>query len=250
MDIAQKASSMVLALRRKEKIKVRQPLAKIMVPVLNEHFREQFEAVKNVILTEVNVKEVEFLNDASGIIRKKVKPNFKVLGPKHGKLMKEISQMLAGFTQNEIGELEKNGRFLLTVGEKQVILLAGDIEISTEDIPGWLVATEDNLTIALDIHMTPELRMEGIAREFINKIQNIRKENGFEVADRIRLKILRNSQLDEALTVHADYIRSQTLAGSLDLVQDMDRSQAKPVEIDAGVETWISVEKYIMPVNS
>ncbi len=250
MDIAQKASSMVLALRRKEKIKVRQPLAKIMVPVLNDHFREQFEAVKSVILTEVNVKEVEFLNDASGIIMKKIKPNFKVLGPKHGKLMKEISLKLAEFSQDEIAELEKNGRIWLTVGNNQVILMAEDVEITTEDIPGWLVAAEDKLTIALDIHITPELRMEGIAREFINKIQNIRKESGFEVTDRIRLKILRNSQLDEALIMHADYIRSQTLAGSLDLVRDMDRSQAKPVEIDTGVETWISVEKFIVPVNS
>jgi isoleucyl-tRNA synthetase len=250
MDIAQKASSMILALRRKEKIKVRQPLAKIMVPVLNNHFMDQFNAVKNVILTEVNVKEVEFLNDTAGIIRKKIKPNFKVLGPKYGKLMKDISQAIGSFNQQNISELEKNGHYSINAGEVIVNLLAEDVEITTEDIPGWLVATEDNLTIALDIHITPELRQEGIAREFINKIQNIRKESGFEVTDRISLKILKNKVLDEALEVHREYICTQTLAGSLDLVSVIDSSGAKSVEIDTGVETLISVEKYSKSISA
>jgi len=243
MDIAQKASSLVLALRRKEKIKVRQPLAKIMVPVLNDHFREQFEAVKNIILTEVNVREVEFLGDSSGIISKKIKPNFKVLGPKYGKLMKEISQVLAGFTSMQISGLEKTGSCSFMVGDNQVTLIPEDVEITTEDIPGWLVATEGNLTIALDIHITPELRMEGIAREFINKIQNIRKESGFEVTDRISLRIGQHEQLDEALQLHGAYISAQTLATQLELVAGSAPEGARPVEIYPGVETWISVQK-------
>ncbi|HOY50672.1 MAG TPA: DUF5915 domain-containing protein, partial [Prolixibacteraceae bacterium] len=203
----------------------------------------QFEAVKNIILTEVNVREVEFLGDSSGIISKKIKPNFKVLGPKYGKLMKEISQALAGFTSLQISGLEKAGSCSFMVGENQVTLIPEDVEITTEDIPGWLVATEGNLTIALDIHITPELRMEGIAREFINKIQNIRKESGFEVTDRIRLRIGQHEQLDEALQLHGAYISAQTLATQLELVAGSAPEGARPVEIDPGVETWISVQK-------
>ncbi len=243
MEIGQKASSMILALRRKEKIKVRQPLARIMVPVLNDHFREQFEAVKNIILTEVNVKEVEFLNDSSEIIRKRIKPNFKVIGPKYGKLMKEISQALGNFTTSQIAQFERSGSFTLHAGNTEIPLVTEDVEITTEDIPGWLVGSEGNLTIALDIHITPELRLEGIAREFINKIQNIRKESGFEVTDRIGLKILKQEKLDEALMVHKAYISAQTLAASLELVDEIDRNVAKPVEIEQGTETWLLVEK-------
>ncbi len=243
MNIAQKASSMVLALRRKEKIKVRQPLAKIMVPVLNDHFRMQFEAVKNIILTEVNVREVEFLSDSSDIISKKIKPNFKVLGPKYGKLMKEISQVLAGFTSRQISDLEQTGSCSFVIGAQTVTLVPDDVEITTEDIPGWLVASEGNLTLALDIHITPELRLEGIAREFINKIQNIRKESGFEVTDRVSLKIGSHEQLDEALLLHREYITAQTLATSLELAGTTAPAGARMVEIDNGLETWITVER-------
>ena len=243
MEIGQKASSMILALRRKEKIKVRQPLARIMVPVLNDHFRAQFEAVKNIILTEVNVKEIEFLNDSSDIIRKKIKPNFRVIGPKYGKLMKEISQVLANFTTQQIAQFEKSGSYTLIAGNTEITLVDEDVEIVTEDIPGWLVASEGNLTIALDVHISPELRMEGIAREFINKIQNIRKESGFEVTDRIGLKIEKEEKLNEALRVHQAYITAQTLATSLELVDELDRSNAKLIEIEQGTETWLLVEK-------
>lgn len=243
MDIAQKASSMILALRRKEKIKVRQPLAKIMVPVLNEHFREQFDAVKNIILAEVNVKEVEYLTDATGIISKKIKPNFKTLGPKYGKLMKEISQAVAAFSQQEISELERNGSFPIVAGGQTIGLTPEDVEIITEDIPGWLVASEGSLTIALDINITKALKMEGIAREFINKIQNIRKESDFEVTDRIRVKIGSHELLDEAVLLHREYISAQTLAGSLEVVASLESEELKTVEIDQGVETAILVEK-------
>ncbi len=247
MAIAQKASSMILALRRKEKIKVRQPLAKILVPVLNPHFKEQFDAVKNVILTEVNVKEVEYLSDSTGIIHKKIKPNFKTLGPKYGKLMKEISNIINGFSQNDIGTLEREGSFLIEAGGQQVNLSTEDVEIITEDIPGWLVASEGNLTIALDIKITSELKQEGIAREFINKIQNIRKESGFDVTDRVLLRIMKNDHLNEAVSNFADYISTQTLAVKLELVDHLDEETAKKVEIDADVETLISVEKIVQP---
>jgi isoleucyl-tRNA synthetase len=247
MAIAQKASSMILALRRKEKIKVRQPLAKILVPVLNPHFKEHFEAVKNVILTEVNVREVEYLSDATGIISKKIKPNFKTLGPKYGKLMKEISSVVSGFSQQDIGRLEMEGSYSIDIAGQEILLSMEDVEILTEDIPGWLVATEGNLTIALDINITPDLKLEGIAREFINKIQNIRKESGFEVTDRIVLKINRHQLLNEAVEKHATYISAQTLAVRLEMVDDLDTKSAKSVEIDAGVETLISVEKILQP---
>ncbi len=250
MDIAQKVSSMILALRRKEKIKVRQPLARIMVPVLSDHFREQFDAVKTIILSEVNVRDVEFLNDSSGIISKKIKPNFKVLGKKCGKLMKEISQALAGMSQKEISEFEKSGQYILMAGKEEVTLVTEDVEIITEDIPGWLVGTDGTITVALDINITPELRLEGIAREFINKIQNIRKESGFEVTDRITLKIMKHGKLDEALAVHSDYISAQTLATSLILVDRLDPTVAKLVEIDTDAETWILVEKNKMAAKS
>ncbi len=243
MAIAQKASSMILALRRKEKIKVRQPLSRILVPVLNEHFREQFEAVKNIILTEVNVKAVEYLSDATGIIHKKIKPNFKTLGPKYGKLMKEISNAIGQFSQQDIGTLERDGKFEITAGGQSIFITPEDAEIITEDIPGWLVATEGNLTIALDINISDELRMEGIAREFINKIQNIRKDSGFEVTDRVSLKIKKHEGLNEALNTHKEYICTQTLAVGLELVDDLNSGNAKSVEIDAGLETWLSVEK-------
>jgi isoleucyl-tRNA synthetase len=247
MAIAQKASSMILALRRKEKIKVRQPLARILVPVLNPHFREHFESVKNVILTEVNVKEVEYLSDATGIIHKKIKPNFKTLGPKYGKLMKEISNAISNFTQKDIGLLEREGSYNLLAGGMHVVITQEDAEITTEDIPGWLVATEGSLTIALDINITPGLKQEGIAREFINKIQNIRKESGFEVTDRIILNIKRHDLLNEAVENFAAYISAQTLAAQLNLSDELNPATSKNVEIDAGVETLISVEKIVQP---
>ena len=245
MGIAQKASSMILALRRKEKIKVRQPLSRIMVPVLNPHFKEQFEAVKDIILTEVNVKGVEFLSDTTGIIRKKIKPNFKSLGPRYGKRMKEISGAISRFSQAEINELEQTGETVLFEGEDKIILTREDVEIHTEDIPGWTVATEGQLTIALDIHITESLREEGIAREFINKIQNLRKDSGFEVTDRISLKILKHDKINDAVINHKDYICDQTLAIDLELAERLDDTSAREVEIEKDVTTKIAIKKQI-----
>ncbi|WP_340112066.1 isoleucine--tRNA ligase [Maribellus mangrovi] len=243
MDIAQRASSMILALRRKEKLKVRQPLAKIMVPVLNPHFKEQFEAVSNIILAEVNVKEVEFLTDTAGVIKKKIKPNFKTLGPKYGKMMKQIAGAVNQLDQNAISTFESAGEYEITAGDETIKLSLEDVEIQTEDIPGWTVATEGQMTIALDINVTEELKEEGIAREFINKIQNLRKESDFEVTDRIRLRIENHIQYKSAVEKHKEYICVQTLADELSLVDTVDPELAKEAEIDKDVIAKIEIEK-------
>jgi isoleucyl-tRNA synthetase len=243
MDIAQKASSMILALRRKEKLKVRQPLAKIIVPVLNSHFKEQFEAVKNIVLAEVNVKEVEFLTDTSGIIKKKIKPNFKTLGPKFGKQMKQIAACINQFGQADIELFEKTGSHEANIEGESIILTLDDVEIHTEDIPGWTVASEGKLTVALDINVTEELKEEGIAREFINKIQNLRKENNFEVTDRINLVIEKHDEFNQAILNHKDYICTQTLANQLVLVDELSNTDAKVVEIDKDITARILAEK-------
>jgi len=245
MGIAQKASSMILALRRKKKLKVRQPLAKIMVPVLSPHFRKQFDDVKNIVLTEVNVKDVEYLEDSSSFIKKKIKPDFKTLGPKYGKLMKHISAALAGFSQTDITKLEQEGSIEITAGDEKIIIGRDDVEIQTEDIPGWTVATEGQMTIALDINVTEELKQEGIAREFINKIQNLRKESNFEVTDRINIKILKHEYINDAVSNFRKYICEQTLAVDLQLVDSMNNLPSKEVTIDKDVSTRIAVEKRI-----
>lgn len=241
MDLAQKASSMILALRRKEKLKVRQPLAKIMVPILNPEFKAHFEAVKNIILSEVNVKEVEYITDSEGIIKKKIKANFKTLGPKYGKLMKQISGEIAAFSQHNIGQLEKSGNYPLNIEGQEILIGLEDVEIQTEDIPGWLVASEGGLTIALDINLTEELKQEGIAREFINKIQNIRKDSDFEVTDRIVLKIQKHDFYNQAVTNFSEYISTQTLASELVMVDTLEEANSSLVEIDADVEARIQV---------
>jgi isoleucyl-tRNA synthetase len=241
MALAQKASSMILGLRRKEKLKVRQPLAKIMVPVLSREFQEQFDSVKNIILSEVNVKEVEFLTDAAGIISKKIKANFKTLGPKFGKLMKQISVEIADFNQEDISRIEKSGGCELNINGETISLTLEDVEIQTEDIPGWLVASEGGLTIALDINLTEELKQEGIAREFINKIQNIRKESNFEVTDRVVLKIQKHDFYNSAVELFKEYITTQTLASELVMVDQISAENSQLVEIDTDVEARIQV---------
>ncbi len=243
MGIAQKASSMILALRRKEKLKVRQPLAKIMVPVLNSHFREQFDAVKEIILAEVNVREVEYISDTSDVIKKKIKPNFKTLGPKYGKLMKQISGVIAGFGQNEIVRIEQEGNLDVVLGDQNISITREDVEIVTEDIPGWIVATEGQMTIALDIEVTEELRQEGLAREFINKIQNLRKDSGFEVTDRIAVEIERHHEINDAVSNHKSYICAQTLAVDFQLVDVLEDVNAREVEISKDVTVKISIKR-------
>jgi isoleucyl-tRNA synthetase len=243
MKYAQDISSLVLSLRRKVNIKVRQPLNKIMIPILDEGFEEQIEAVKNLILTEVNVKEIEFLKDTSGVLVKKIKPNFKALGPKYGKMMKAISAAIAKMTQEDIARFEKEQSFKIDAGGEEISLTLDDVEILSEDIPGWLVASEGRLTVALDINVTGELKEEGIAREFINRIQNLRKESGFDVTDKIILKIQQHDAINSAINKFKDYIASQTLARDVLLTEKCNDANAKSVEVDNGVETFIEIEK-------
>ena len=244
MDIAQRISSMILGLRRKVNIKVRQPLAKIMVPVAGESFREKFEAVKGLILSEVNVKEVEYVDDTSGILVKKIKPNFKVLGPKYGKLMKELTAAVSGMSQPDITSFESGGSHVFSINGTEVFLSLEDVEIISEDIPGWQVANEGKLTVALDVTVTDELKYEGIAREFVNRIQNIRKESGFDVTDKISVFIEDHDFVREAVNIHSKYIGSQTLATKVTLSSDLSEKAAKEVEID-DVLIKISVSKVI-----
>ncbi len=243
MKYAQDISSLVLALRRKVNIKVRQPLNRIMVPVLDENFEEQIEAVKNLILAEVNVKKLEFLKDTSGVLVKKIKPNFKALGPKYGKMMKSISAAINKMTQEDIALFEKEQVYTIEVEGKEISLTLDDVEILSEDIPGWLVASEGRLTVALDITITDELKEEGIAREFINRIQNLRKESGLDVTDKIILKIKKHDAINSAINKFNDYIATQTLADKILLVEKCNESTAKSVEVDEGVETFMSLEK-------
>ena len=232
MDIAQKISSMILGLRRKVSIKVRQPLARIMVPVPDKSFKKKFEAVKDLILTEVNVKEVEYIDDTAAILVKKIKPNFKTLGPRFGKLMKEINNVISAMTQQEIVSFENSGSHSIKINNQQINLSTGDVEIISEDIPGWQVANDGKLTVALDITVTDELRYEGIAREFVNRIQNIRKENGFDVTDKITVLIEDHDLIREAVKRHAAYIGSQTLATNVSVVNSINGNNVREVEID------------------
>lgn len=212
MDIAQRLSSMVLALRRKVNIKVRQPLQKMLIPILDTTTKSDVEAVKGLILSEVNVKEIEFIEDTTGILVKKIKANFKSLGPKYPKEMKLINSMIMGMSQAEINSLERNDIFTLEVEGKKIEIGCCDVEITSEDIVGWLVASEGKLTVALDINITPELQDEGIARELINRIQNIRKESGFEVTDKVIINIEHNAEIEGSVSIFKEYIATQTLA--------------------------------------
>lgn len=222
MSFAQKASSMVLALRKKVGINVRKPLAKVLVPVLDDTVKEHIQKVSDIFLTEVNVKEIEFLHDTTGIITKKIKPNFKTLGKAYGKRMKEIAAAFGTLSQEQIALIERaEAEYVLHLPGGDVTLAKGDYEISSEDMPGWLVATEGTLTIALDIVQTPELLREGVARELIHPVQNLRKESGFEVTDRIDTVIYADGaaydEIKDALSEYSEYVAAQTLSLSLSL---------------------------------
>ena len=212
MSLAQRVSSMVLALRRKVTIKVRQPLGKILIPVLDPAMGRHIEAVRPLIMNEVNVKRIELVAETAGLITKRVKPNFKTLGPKYGKYMKQIAALTAAFTQEQIAAVESAPETTLDLGGERITVTAADFEITSEDMPGWLVTSEGKLTVALDITVTDDLRREGVARELINRIQNIRKDSGFEVTDRIRVEIEAKEAVVGAVAAYADYIGQQTLA--------------------------------------
>ena len=212
MSLAQRVSSMVLALRRKVNIKVRQPLTKILVPVLDPQTEQLIEKVAVLIRNEVNVKEIELIHDTTGVITKRIKPNFKTLGPRYGKYMKQIAALTATFSQERISEIEAAEQYVLDIDGEKITVTPADFEITSEDMPGWLVTSEGKLTVALDITVTPELRREGVARELINRIQNIRKDSGFEVTDKIAVEIEAKESITEAVAEFASYIGGQTLA--------------------------------------
>jgi isoleucyl-tRNA synthetase len=243
MDVAQKLSSMILGLRRKVNIKVRQPLNRMMLPVSDPNFRKQVEAVKMLVLNEVNVKEIEYITDTSGILVKRIKPNFKTLGPRFGKLMKEISGAINGLDQEQIAAFEKTQAFEIELGGERFQLSLEDVEIISEDIPGWLVANEGVITVALDINITEELRQEGIARELVNRIQNIRKESGFDVTDKIEVLIEKHDLITSAVETHGKYIGSQTLAKNVSLADRLENGGSKRIDIDDDVYINIRVTR-------
>ncbi len=243
MDIAQKISSMILGLRRKVSLKVRQPLSKILLPVLDKNFKDHLEKVKDLILSEVNIKEIEYIADTSGILVKKIKPNFKTLGPKYGKQMKDISVAINKFTQDDIRKIETEEKYTLNINNEEIEIVISDVEIISEDIPGLLVANEGNLTVALDINVTEELKQEGIAREFINRIQNIRKDSGFDVVDKIKIEIQKHDEINSALINFKTYICSQTLAIEINLCEKLEQNKSSYVTIDNDINTYIKLTK-------
>jgi len=222
MELAQRACSLILSLRKKEKIKVRQPLMKVLIPVLNEKMKTQFSKVESYILSEVNVKQIEYVDDASGIVKKKIKPNFKELGKRAGAKMKAIQNAVMTFTADDITIIEHKQKYNLNIDGELFELLIGDVEILTEDIPGWLVASESGLTVALDVTITDELRNEGNAREFVNKIQNLRKDKDFQVLDRIKVSVVKNETLEKTLASFKDYIANEVLANEILLVDSLN----------------------------
>ncbi|MCW4470038.1 isoleucine--tRNA ligase [Flavobacterium sp. MFBS3-15] len=215
MEKAQTISSLVLSLRKKEMIKVRQPLQKVMIPVLDAKQKAEIEAVGELIKAEVNVKEIELLDDASGVLVKQIKPNFKALGPRFGKDMGLVAKEIQSFSQEQINTIDKDGSLDIAVSGKSITLTSADVEVSSQDIPGWLVANANGITVALDITITGELKQEGIARELVNRIQNIRKDSGFEVTDRIKIYLQENADLEGAVKANEEYIKSETLTDEM-----------------------------------
>ena len=222
MQMAQDVTSMVLALRRRVNIKVRQPLQCIMIPVVDEEQRAHIEAVKALIMNEVNVKEIKFVDGAAGVLVKKVKCDFKKMGPKFGKQMKAVAAAVTALSQEAIAELERNGSYTMQLDGAEVTIETDTVEIYSEDIPGWLVANEGKLTVALDVTVTEELRREGIARELVNRIQNIRKSSGLEITDKIKIVLSKNPQTDDAVNEYKDYICNQVLGTSLMLADEIE----------------------------
>ncbi len=239
MNYAQRISSLVLSLRKKENLRVRQPLQRVLLPILDKSFQKQVEAVKDLILAEVNVKEFEYITDTSGIVNKSIKPNFKTLGRRLGKNMKAASQVIATFKQDDIAALEAKGSYSLEVEGEKYELTLEDFVITSDDIPGWSVANDGALTVALDITLTDSLKAEGMARELVNRIQNLRKSNDFNVTDRIKVSIQHHEMLESAVAEFGDYVKAEVLADSLELVKE---TKGELVDMD-GVELMFSVSK-------
>ncbi len=240
MQNAQTISSLVLSLRKKEMIKVRQPLQKVMIPVLDESQKQDIQMVADLIKAEVNVKEIELLDDASGVLVKQIKPNFKTLGPRFGKEMGAISKAIQNFSQEQINELEKKGEISLEINKISTILSTQEVEITSQDIPGWLVASANGITVALDVTISDELRKEGIARELVNRIQNLRKDSGFEVTDKIKVQIQTDQEIANAISDNLAYIKAETLTEDLQLVDHLEN--ATEIEFE-GTRSLILISK-------
>ncbi|MFM8450587.1 MAG: DUF5915 domain-containing protein, partial [Haliscomenobacter sp.] len=244
MDYAQRIASLALSLRKKEKIRVRQPLQKLLLPVLDDHFVAQIDQVKDLILAEINVKEIDYIDDASGLIRKRVKPNFKTLGKRLGKQMKAAADLIAAWSPSDIQQLEKTGAMPLLIDGVSYDTALEDYEILTEDIPGWQVATDAGLTVALDVTLTPELEAEGMARELVNRIQNIRKNRDFNVTDRIRISLQEAPSIQAAVAQYGDYICQETLADALGLIPNLQTGEL--LELPDESKVFIEVELHTL----
>jgi isoleucyl-tRNA synthetase len=243
MELAQRYCSMILALRKKVNIRVRQPLQRIMVPIIDPRIQSQLNGVKDLILSETNVKELVYVGDDAGMIEKKIKPDFKVLGPKFGKLMKSIAAVVITFDSNQINALQRNGELAIEVEGQTILLHSDDVEIFTEDIPGWLVASEGAHTVALDVTLSEELKEEGLARELVNKIQGIRKSSGLEVTDSIEIVIGFHPALSKAIENNKSYICAETLGASLTIVNQDPSANGSMVEITDEISVVITISK-------
>jgi isoleucyl-tRNA synthetase len=241
MQKAQIVSSLTLSLRAKEKIKVRQPLQRIMIPVLNENDKNEILAVADLIKSEVNVKEIELISDDSGILVKQIKPNFKVLGPRFGKDMKLVASKINSLQAEDIAKIEQDGELTVEINGENTILQAGDVEITSQDIEGWLVASNAGVTVALDVTISDDLKKEGVARELVNRIQNLRKDSGFEVTDRIHIQLQDEPAIAQTVAANADYIKAETLADTLEIVPTL--SEGLEIAFD-DITTFLTISKH------
>jgi isoleucyl-tRNA synthetase len=214
-----------------------------MLPVSDASFKEKIEAIKHLILAEVNVKQIEYISDTSGLLVKKIKPNFKVLGKKVGAMMKDVAVAIPNLTSTDISKFEREGNFDLQLNGQKINLIAEDVEILSEDIPGWQVTSDGNITVALDISITEQLREEGIARELINRIQNIRKDKGFEVTDKIQISIKAHDAINSAISNNFTYICTEILATSLKIVENLEEEDRIAIEVDENIHTVTSIKK-------
>jgi isoleucyl-tRNA synthetase len=239
MQLAQDISSLVLSLRKKVNIKVRQPLQRILIPVMNSEVKKQISQVEELIRSEVNVKEIEYLENDNGFIKKKIKPNYVALGKKMGGKMKAVAAAIAELGQEDIAKLEKEGSISLLIDNELVILQTQEVEVSSEDIPGWMVANKDTLTVALDVNITPILVSEGNARELVNRVQKIRKDSGFELTDRIVVKLSEHGELKDSIARFNNYICAEILADQLEMVPEL--MEGTEVEVnDIPVKVFVS----------
>jgi isoleucyl-tRNA synthetase len=243
MQLARQISSMTLSLRKRTGIRVRQPLSKIIIPVQDSRLKEQIEKVADLIRSEVNIKEIEFLAQSEGFLVKTIKPNFKLLGPRFGKIMKEVASAISGFSSNQISQIESEGKIQINIAGQNAEIDLNEVDIITEDIPGWVVNVENGITVALDITLNDSLLQEGIAREFINRIQNIRKESGFEVTDRIRVSFEPKQEILNAIENNYDYICSEILADKIESLPHIDKTISREIEVLENVEIQVIVNK-------